>query len=112
MTVVVNVRANLYWWEFEYPDEEIVTSQELVVPTDEKVYFNLKASDVSIHSGFLLLVENWILTQIMLINSGLEFDSKKAEEAGNIFYGKCAELCGPSHALMDFKVKAVSTRRI
>ena len=35
----------------------------------------------------------------------LEFDSKKAEEAGNIFYGKCAELCGPSHALMDFKVK-------
>ena len=38
----------------------------------------------------------------------LEFDSKKAEEAGNIFYGKCAELCGPSHALMDFKVKAVS----
>ena len=38
----------------------------------------------------------------------LEFDSQKAEEAGNVFYGKCAELCGPSHALMDFKVKAVS----
>ena len=44
----------------------------------------------------------------MLINSGLEFDSKKAEDAGNLFYGKCAELCGPSHALMDFKVKAIS----
>ncbi len=36
-----------------------------------------------------------------------EFDQKKADKAGNIFYGKCAELCGPSHALMDFKVKAV-----
>ena len=50
--VVVNVRANLYWWEFEYPDEKIVTSQELVVPTDEKVYFNLKASDVK-HSFWI-----------------------------------------------------------
>ena len=24
-----------------------------------------------------------------------------------VFYGKCAELCGPSHALMDFKVKTL-----
>ena len=24
-----------------------------------------------------------------------------------MFYGKCAELCGPSHALMDFKVKSM-----
>lgn len=37
----------------------------------------------------------------------MEFDQKDAEKAGGIFYGKCAELCGPSHALMDFKVKAV-----
>ena len=44
--LVVNVRANLYWWEFEYPDLGIVTGQDLVVPTDEKVYFNLNASDV------------------------------------------------------------------
>ena len=50
--LVVNVRASLYWWEFEYPNEEIITSQELVVPTDEKVYFNLKASDVK-HSFWI-----------------------------------------------------------
>ena len=24
-----------------------------------------------------------------------------------MFFGKCAELCGPSHALMDFKVKTM-----
>ncbi len=34
----------------------------------------------------------------------LEFDGEKAEDSNNVFYGKCAELCGPSHALMDFKV--------
>lgn len=106
--LVVNVRANLYWWEFEYPDLGIVTGQELVVPTDQKVYFNLKASDVK-HSFWIPAVGGKLDTNTDNVNKfWLEFDSKKANEAGGLFYGKCAELCGPSHALMDFKVKALS----
>jgi cytochrome c oxidase subunit II len=106
--VVVNVRASLYWWEFEYPNEEIITSQELIVPTDEKVYFNLKASDVK-HSFWIPAVGGKLDTNTENVNKfWLEFDSQKSKEAENLFYGKCAELCGPSHALMDFKVKAVS----
>ncbi|ALC91120.1 cytochrome B [Bacillus sp. FJAT-18017] len=106
--LVINVRANLYWWEFEYPNQKIVTSQDLVVPTDEKVYFNLKASDVK-HSFWIPAVGGKMDTNTDTLNKfWLEFDSQKANEAGNLFYGKCAELCGPSHALMDFKVKAVS----
>jgi cytochrome c oxidase subunit II len=106
--LVVNVRANLYWWEFEYPDLGIITSQELVVPTDQKVYFSLKATDVK-HSFWIPAVGGKIDTNTDNINKfWLEFDSAKANEAGGLFYGKCAELCGPSHALMDFKVKAVS----
>lgn len=105
--LVINVRANLYWWEFEYPNEEIVTSQDLVVPTDEKVYFNLKASDVK-HSFWIPAVGGKMDTNTDNVNKfWLEFDSKGADEAGGLFYGKCAELCGPSHALMDFKVKAL-----
>lgn len=50
--LVINVRANLYWWEFEYPDYGFVTSQELIVPTDERVYFKLKSSDVK-HSFWI-----------------------------------------------------------
>lgn len=106
--LVVNVRASLYWWEFEYPDQKIVTSQELVVPTDEKVYFNLKGADVK-HSFWIPPAGGKMDTNTDTLNRmWLVFDSKKAEEAGNVFYGKCAELCGPSHALMDFKVKPVS----
>ncbi|MFE8703678.1 cytochrome c oxidase subunit II [Cytobacillus sp. FJAT-54145] len=106
--LVVNVRANLYWWEFEYPDQKIVTGQELVVPTDERVYFNVKASDVK-HSFWIPAAGGKIDTNTDGVNQfWLEFDPEKAEEAGNLFYGKCAELCGPSHGLMDFKVKAVS----
>lgn len=106
--LVVNVRANLYWWEFEYPDLGIITSQDLVVPTDERVYFNLKASDVK-HSFWIPAVGGKMDTNTDNVNKfWLEFDDAKSNEAGNLFYGKCAELCGPSHALMDFKVKAIS----
>ncbi|MDQ0272410.1 cytochrome c oxidase subunit II [Cytobacillus purgationiresistens] len=104
---VINVKANLYWWEFEYPNEEIVTSQELVVPTDEKVYFNLLSTDVK-HSFWIPSAGGKLDTNTENVNKfWLEFNNEKADEVGNLFYGKCAELCGPSHALMDFKVKAI-----
>ncbi|KYD04385.1 cytochrome c oxidase subunit II [Heyndrickxia sporothermodurans] len=106
--LVVNVRSNLYWWEFEYPGLGIVTSQDLVVPTDQKVYFSLKSSDVK-HSFWIPAVGGKIDTNVDNVNKfWLKFDSQKAKEAGDVFYGKCAELCGPSHALMDFKVKPMS----
>ncbi|MGG3466534.1 cytochrome c oxidase subunit II [Neobacillus pocheonensis] len=106
--LVINVRSHLYWWDFEYPGQKIVTSQELVVPTNEKVYFSLKSNDVK-HAFWIPAVGGKMDTNPENINKfWLEFDDKKANEAGNLFYGKCAELCGPSHALMDFKVKAIS----
>jgi cytochrome c oxidase subunit 2 len=106
--LVINVRSHLYWWDFEYPGQKIVTSQDLVVPTDEKVYFNLKSTDVK-HSFWIPAVGGKLDTNTENVNKfWLEFDDKRANEAGNVFYGKCAELCGPSHALMDFKVKAIS----
>ncbi|MCP3761877.1 cytochrome c oxidase subunit II [Domibacillus sp. A3M-37] len=105
--MVVNVRANLYWWEFEYPNQKIITSQDLVVPTGQKVYFNVKATDVK-HSFWIPAAGGKIDTNVENVNQiWLEFDNEKAAEADNLFYGKCAELCGPSHALMDFKVRAL-----
>jgi cytochrome c oxidase subunit 2 len=106
--IVVNVRSHLYWWDFEYTKQGLVTSQELVVPTNEKVYFNLKSMDVK-HSFWIPAVGGKLDTNTDNINKfWLEFDNKRSNEAGNLFYGKCAELCGPSHALMDFKVKAMT----
>ena len=85
--VVVNVRASLYWWEFEYPNEKIVTSQELVVPTDEKVYFNLKASDVK-HSFWIPAVGGKIDTNVdNIINFGLNLIVKKLLKLEIYFMG-------------------------
>ncbi|MBM7705292.1 cytochrome c oxidase subunit 2 [Chryseomicrobium aureum] len=106
--LTVNVNAHLYWWEFEYPDLGIVTSQELVVPTGERVYFNLMAADVK-HSFWIPSIGGKLDTNVENMNKFyLEFDIESEGLKDGVFYGKCAELCGPSHALMDFKVKSVS----
>ena len=80
-------RASLYWWEFEYPNEGIVTSQELVVPTDEKIFFNLTASDVK-HSFWVPALGGKLDTNTDNVNTfWLQIDSDAAEEAGNLFTG-------------------------
>jgi len=105
--LTINVTAKLYWWEFEYPEQGIVTAQELVVPTGEKVYFNLKAADVK-HSFWIPAVGGKMDTNVENVNKFyLQFDKESEGLEQGVFYGKCAELCGPSHALMDFKVKSL-----
>lgn len=106
--LTVNVTAKLYWWEFEYPDLGVVTAQELVVPTGEKVYFNLMAADVK-HSFWIPSIGGKLDTNVENVNKFyLEFDKESEGLKDGVFYGKCAELCGPSHALMDFKVKTLN----
>lgn len=96
----VNVVAHQYWWEFEYPEAGVFTAQELVIPKDTWVFFNLTAPDNGVIHSF------WVpaLGGKTDNNPGLVNKMKlKADKVGT-FHGKCAELCGPSHALMDFKV--------
>jgi cytochrome c oxidase subunit 2 len=100
--LIVNVTAYLYWWEFEYPDHKVITSQDLVIPTGERVYFNLKGADVK-HAFWVPTIGGKMDTNTDNVNQMW----LHAYEEG-IYYGKCTELCGPSHALMDFKVRAVS----
>lgn len=105
--LVVDVTAKLYWWEFEYPELGIVTAQELVVPMDEKVYFNLMAADVK-HSFWIPAVGGKLDNNVENVNKFyLVFEQDSKDLKDGVFYGKCAELCGPSHALMDFKVKTM-----
>ncbi|KDN58915.1 cytochrome B [Exiguobacterium sp. AB2] len=97
----INVTANLYWWEFEYPNAGVVTGQELVIPTGKRVGINLTSKDV-IHSFWVPALSGKTDT-----NPGLDNEMWLHANEPGTFYGKCAELCGPSHALMDFKVIAL-----
>lgn len=98
----VIVTAHQYWWEFEYPELGIKTAQELVVPTDRVISIQASTADV-LHSFWIPSLAGKIDTNPDGNVNKMYFEAPKA----GVYQGKCAELCGPSHGLMDFKVKAV-----
>ncbi len=99
--LTVKVTAHAFWWQFEYPSLGISTAQDLVIPTGKKIAFELTASDVK-HSF-------WVpsLGGKMDTNPGLTNVYYLEADDADTFLGKCAELCGASHSLMDFKVKSM-----
>jgi cytochrome c oxidase subunit 2 len=100
--VNIQVTAHQFWWEFNYADYGIRTAQDLVLPENSWVNVELTSADV-IHSF-------WIpqLTGKTDTNPGLtKTVAFKTGEPG-VYKGKCAELCGEGHALMDFKAVVLS----
>ncbi|SDQ63813.1 cytochrome c oxidase subunit II [Virgibacillus salinus] len=98
----IQVTGNQYWWHFNYEGQEIQTSQDLYVPVGEKIYLSMKSSDV--HHSF------WVPSISGKMDVLPENENKMYIEAyeEGVYWGKCTELCGPSHSLMDFKVIVVS----
>ena len=100
--IQVKVTAHQYWWEFEYPQYGITTAQDLVIPEGKIISIEAQTADV-IHSFWIPSLAGKIDTNPAGNVNRMYF---QADRTG-VFLGKCAELCGPSHANMDFKVKAV-----
>lgn len=98
----INVTGQQFWWHFDYEDEEIETSQDMYIPVDTKVYVNLLSEDVT-HSFWAPSLSGKLDVNMENVNT-MYFE---AYEEG-VFYGKCAEFCGDSHAKMDFKIVVVS----
>lgn len=98
----INVTGKQYWWHFDYEQEEIMTSQDMYIPVNTKVYVNLFSQDV-LHSFWVPSLSGKLDVNVENVNTMFI----EAYEEG-VFYGKCAELCGPSHSKMDFKVVVVS----
>ena len=100
--IQVKVTAHQYWWQFDYTKLGVHTAQELVIPNDAVISITAETADV-LHSF-------WVpsLAGKTDANPGGNVNTMffEAPKPG-VYLGKCAELCGPSHALMDFKVKVV-----
>ncbi len=98
----VEVIGHRWWWEVRYPDEGIVSANEIHIPVGRPVEIHLTSRDV-IHSF-------WVpqLAGKLDLNPG-ETNSMwlQANEPG-IYRGICAEFCGLQHANMQFLVVASS----
>ncbi len=98
----VDVVAHQWWWEFQYPEQGIITANEMHIPTNTTVTFSLFSQDV-IHSFWVPKLAGKIDVQPANVNENWFI----AEEEGTLF-GQCAELCGLAHAKMLFRVTAES----
>lgn len=98
--LVIEVDGHQWWWAVRYPEQGIVTANEIHIPARERVQFQLRAHDVihsfwvpNLHGKLDMLPET--TTTIWI----------QAEEPG-VWRGQCAEFCGTQHALMAFEVVA------
>jgi cytochrome c oxidase subunit II len=98
--VRVEVTGHQWWWEYEYPEEEIVTANELHIPIGRTVELKMTSADV-IHSFWPPKLAGKVDTIPGRINTM----TLEAEKPGT-YFGQCAEYCGLSHANMRLQVIA------
>jgi cytochrome c oxidase subunit II len=96
----VRVTAHQWWWEVEYPSLDVVTANEIHVPTDQPVAFTLESKDV-IHSFSVPRLAG----KQDVIPGRTNTLTIVAPRAGT-YFGQCQEFCGLSHAQMRFRVVA------
>jgi cytochrome c oxidase subunit II len=124
----VNVLGHQWWWEFEYPEQRIITANELHIPTGRPVYLTLCAAGVGYEDqlapsacqpgppdglppaaiGDSVIHSFWVPelagTQDVIPNQTNNL-TLQADEPGT-YEGQCKEFCGLSHAYMAFTVVA------
>jgi len=118
--IEVTVIAKQWWWEFEYPKDadgkQVVTANEMHIPTGRDVLVKLKACDASLPGGIdggpgcNVLHSFWVpeLAGKRDVVPGRTNELKLRADESGVFLGQCAEYCGLSHANMRFRVIAQS----
>jgi cytochrome c oxidase subunit 2 len=113
----INAIAGQFQWQFEYLDangKHIATQTKpetktegggMAVPVGERVYVTLTSGDV-IHAWY---VPRFLFKRDVVPGQQNHFEfTVDTDEAGQIFHGQCAELCGTFHNAMHFDVVAMA----
>jgi len=118
----VSVIGHQWWWEFDYPDLNVNTANELHIPVGQPVYMSLCAAgagydkqpapndcqDVSEIVGDSVIHSFWVpqLGGKQDVVPGRTNNLLIQADRPGVYTGQCAELCGLSHAYMRFTVVA------
>jgi cytochrome c oxidase subunit 2 len=98
--LTVQVVGRQWWWEVQYPDQQIVTANEIHIPVGQPVRLLVASADV-IHSLWVPELNG----KIDMVPGRVNTFWFEASQAGT-FRGLCAEYCGDQHAKMMFLVVA------
>jgi cytochrome c oxidase subunit 2 len=94
----VHVVGHRWWWEFDYPDLNIKTANELHIPANTTVQIELDSEDV-IHSFYVPQLSGKTDVIPGITNHMWLYGNTVGQ-----FHGQCAEYCGLNHANMRFTV--------
>jgi len=100
-SMTVKIRAQQFYWQFEYPDGQI-SIDRMVMPVGEVVRLEVTTPDVA-HSWWIPRLGG----KIDAIPGRTNTTWFKATKPG-VYTGQCAEFCGIQHALMRADVAVVS----
>ena len=104
--LVVDVIGQQWWWEFGYPDQGIVTANEIVIPTGQPVQVRISSRDV-IHSFWIPALNG----KRDAVPGRVTSITLEADNPGE-YWGQCTEFCGLSHANMRIRAVALVARRL
>jgi cytochrome c oxidase subunit II len=96
--VNVKVIGHQWWWEFDYPDQKILTAGELHVPVNTVINLDIESADV-IHSFWVPQLGG----KTDAIPGHVNKTWFRATQPG-LYTGQCSEFCGIEHGLMRFVV--------
>ncbi len=99
-SLVIEVTGHRWWWEVRYPNQNIVTANEIHLPAGQAVTVKLTSDDV-IHSFWV----PQLAPKLDLIPGQTNTMTLEADQSGT-YRGQCAEFCGVQHAHMAFLVFA------
>jgi len=99
----VTVVGHQFWWEFRYPQYNVVTANELHVPVSSSAaprptYMKLTSADV-IHSFWVPMLAGKTDLLPNRVNE-MWMDPQKP----GVYEGQCAQFCGAQHAKMLLRV--------
>lgn len=102
----IEVIGHQWWWEFRYPQYNIVTANEIYIPNGRTVNFHLKTKDV-LHSFWVPQLGG---KRDLITNRTNYLWFTPSDTLGSAAWnGFCAEYCGESHANMRFRTYTVSS---
>ena len=104
-TLEIGVNGQQYLWRYDYPDKDVYTYHDLIVPTNTTVTLKITSSDV-VHSLWIPKLGGKADATPGHTNETWFKISKEGT-----YTGACAELCGDNHADMLARVTAVSPER-
>jgi cytochrome c oxidase subunit II len=107
----VTVEGKQWWWQFSYPEEKVVTADEMVIPTGRDVHVSLTACNGTGNSKTCNVIHSFWVPELSgkkdVVPGQTNTLTLSADKPGT-YLGQCAEYCGLSHANMRFRVIAKS----